>query len=207
MKYDRQKFRRAITEWQSGGLDRLRYQYDNLPSDPIFFDLGAFSGGWSKAMINRYGGTSYLFEIAPSTFTSLSKKFGCDEHYKLFNFGLSDKTYDMNVDATNFDDAFSVCDGAGEGDVLLKFEDFNGFVDKYDIDKIDVMKINIEGGEYDLLESIEDFSFIGNVQIQFHNYESISDCAERRERIRNVLSKTHKPTYDYYFVWENWEIK
>ena len=33
------------------------------------------------------------------------------------------------------------------------------------------------------------------------------DSEEKRENIRKSLSLTHKLTYDYTFVWENWELK
>jgi hypothetical protein len=33
------------------------------------------------------------------------------------------------------------------------------------------------------------------------------DCEIRRNNIREKLSETHTLTYDYTFVWENWEKK
>lgn len=45
---------------------------------------------------------------------------------------------------------------------------------------------------------------IKNLQIQFHNF--VDSAEEKREAIRKQLSLTHKLTYDYYFIWENWEL-
>jgi hypothetical protein len=68
------------------------------------------------------------------------------------------------------------------------------------------MKINIEGGEYSLLQRMIEKEITGicnNIQVQFHN--CFQNAPEMRMNIREVLNKTHFLTYDYYFVWENWE--
>ena len=70
------------------------------------------------------------------------------------------------------------------------------------------MKINIEGGEYDLLEHFLESGFIkniNNIQIQFHDF--IPNAEERMKKIQYELEKTHSLTYQYPFVWENWQRK
>ena len=69
---------------------------------------------------------------------------------------------------------------------------------------IDLLKINIEGMEYELLERIVPNN-IKNIQVQFHkigeNYE------ERYQKIREKLLQTHELTYDFPFVWQNFKLK
>ena len=75
------------------------------------------------------------------------------------------------------------------------------------IKRIDLMKVNIEGGEYDLLERLiqtDLIRIITNLQVQFH--EISSDSRARMERIQDRLRKTHSPTYQYTFIWENWVL-
>jgi hypothetical protein len=82
------------------------------------------------------------------------------------------------------------------------------FIKSEEIKNIDLIKINIEGGEYDLLDFILENNLqtqINNFQIQFH--KMFDDCEIRRNNIREKLSETHTLTYDYTFVWENWEKK
>lgn len=68
---------------------------------------------------------------------------------------------------------------------------------------IALCKINIEGMEYDLLEYMMPFiSEVKNLQVQFHLIEGYD---KRYKRISEELSKTHKLTWRYPFVWENWE--
>jgi hypothetical protein len=44
-----------------------------------------------------------------------------------------------------------------------------------------------------------------NIQVQFHDYTP--DAAERMKKIQRALKKTHRTTYSFEFVWENWELK
>ena len=69
------------------------------------------------------------------------------------------------------------------------------------------MKINIEGGEYELLEHLIEeklMADIANIQVQFHDF--IPGAQARMEAIQQELKKTHSLTYQYLFVWENWRL-
>ena len=70
------------------------------------------------------------------------------------------------------------------------------------------MKMNIEGGKYDLLEHLIVRGLIlniENIQVQFHDF--VPDAASRMGGIKMNLAKTHVLTYEYESVWENWKIK
>ena len=71
------------------------------------------------------------------------------------------------------------------------------------------MKINIEGGEYDLLEALlsgDAIKLIKNIQVQFHDF-LINDAKEKMTKLQEKLALTHDLTYQYEFVWENWKVK
>ena len=86
------------------------------------------------------------------------------------------------------------------------FVSFVKFLNENNIDNIDLIKINIEGDEFPVLKSLIDNDVIHmfkNIQVQFHQF--IPDSVNLRNWIREKLTLTHKLTYDYEFVWENWE--
>ncbi|MBK8196443.1 MAG: FkbM family methyltransferase [Lewinellaceae bacterium] len=92
---------------------------------------------------------------------------------------------------------------AGKKFLLLVSKEF---FTEHSIEFVDLMKINIEGEEYPLLETIikADLQYkIDNIQIQFHPW--INGAETKREEIRQALSASHRLTYDFPFVWENWE--
>jgi len=70
------------------------------------------------------------------------------------------------------------------------------------------MKINIEGGEYELLDHLISSGVvktIHNLQIQFHDF--IPDAFAAMNNIRDRLNLTHYPTYKFDFIWDNWKLK
>ena len=70
------------------------------------------------------------------------------------------------------------------------------------------MMMNIEGGEYDLIEHIIQQNLISNIrnlQIQFHRIDS--DSPARYKNIVEQLSLTHTQIWNYQFVWESWSLK
>ena len=90
----------------------------------------------------------------------------------------------------------------------IKIKKISDIIEEQRVNNIDLMKINIEGGEYDLLPFLINenlISKINNIQVQFHNF--IPNAVKKREEITNLLKNTHKNDWSYYFVWENWSLK
>ena len=123
----------------------------------------------------------------------------------MFEFGLSNNTRKdlLAVDG----DASSIFRNTGElKEVsLVRAADF---FEEHAIAFVHVMKINIEGGEYDLLEHLIDEKLVtslDNIQIQFHDF--IPDAESRMRGIQEQLARTHYITFRYPFVWENWTLR
>ncbi len=77
---------------------------------------------------------------------------------------------------------------------------------KYLHTEIALCKINIEGGEYELMDHILNSGLqknVQNFQIQFHRV--LEDFQQRYDRIAESLSKTHSITWGHPFLWENWQ--
>ena len=51
-------------------------------------------------------------------------------------------------------------------------ESYNNYVKRFNIDKVSILKINIEGSEYSFLDSLDetDFSKINQIVISFHDW-------------------------------------
>lgn len=74
------------------------------------------------------------------------------------------------------------------------------------LDNIDLISMNIEGGEYPLMTDILENNLTNkfkNIQIQFHEIDETSEV--KRLQIREHLKLTHRETFCFPFVWENWE--
>lgn len=191
--------------WFADNGDRtLRLDYD-LSAESIVFDLGGYEGQWASDIFSKYVCSIYLFEPYTKYVDEIKKRFSRNPKIKIFNFGLSkcDESLDLNISA----DGSSVFKGSGEKS-QIHLKDAIYFFETNGITHIDLLKINIEGGEYDFLERIiEDkiINNISNIQVQFHDFAP--NAVSRMKAIQAKLSETHYTTYSYEFVWENWTLK
>jgi len=199
--FDKKRRQEELRDWLTNDEDYRRYEY-SVSRKPIFFDLGAFKGQWSRRMVRKYGGVSHMFEIQPPLIGRLKRRFR-PPHFFVHPFGLADKNLRTEAMLSHRPDACSVF-GCGCGSRikvrLLRMADWVR-------SDIDVCKINIEGAEYDLLEHMLEEDVVGlceNIQVQYHWQYDVPDFDNRRRKIREALSQTHELTYDYYYVWENW---
>ena len=175
--------------WQSQNLEHLRYEYDLKPDD-VVIDLGAYRGEWANEIRARYG--CCVVAVEP---TDSIDGYPCEYIKKaawLFDGSL------RVGGAFYYTSAFE--------DPTHEYEcfDINSLLSRYD--EIALLKINIEGAEYDLLGHIIFHGLlprIKNLQVQFHLVED-DDSGSRYESIAESLSDSHSLTWRYPFVWENW---
>jgi FkbM family methyltransferase len=199
-------FTKEVRRWYlDGGDRRLRFNYELMP-DSIVFDLGGFEGDFASDLYSKMPCRIYSFEPIKSYAADIVNRFRLNPDISVFNYGLScsDQTVDISIDGPG-SSVHRTSFGTTEQIVL---RDITKVMLELNVDKIDLLKINIEGGEYDVLPKIIDANLlprIANLQIQFHEIDS--DSLAKKDRIRKMLELTHDCVYCYEFVWEDWRIK
>ena len=194
--------------WERDGGDfELRFNY-NLDENSIVFDLGGFKGNFSSDLYARMPCKIYIFEPIKKYHLIIKNRFKLNNMIKIFPYGLSDKT------ESNFIEIKGECSSTFinkyenyENKTIekIKLFDIDEFIEEKNINKIDLMKINIEGGEYNVIQRLIEKNKVQNIkylQIQFHILDKKSKI--KRDYIRKLLQKTHNCEYCYEFVWENW---
>jgi hypothetical protein len=81
-------------------------------------------------------------------------------------------------------------------------------IEELGIKNIDLLKINIEGGEYSLLKRLIDSGKImrcDTILVQYHEW--IPRARRMRRKINANLAITHEVEWSYDFVWEKWKRK
>ena len=187
------------------GDKTLRLNYD-LSESSIVFDLGGYKGNFAQDIYNRYLCEIFIFEPVKSFYKIIDKKFKDIPKVTAYPYGLANEDKELSISDSN--DASSVFIDS-EGSEKIELKSILNFIKNNNITYVDLIKINIEGGEYEVLESLLKSGIISifkNLQIQFHDF-IIDNANERMENIQTQLAKTHKTTYQYKFVWENWVIK
>jgi FkbM family methyltransferase len=194
----------SLDRWFKDNGDKThRINYD-LNENSIVFDIGGYEGGWSSDILEKYNCIIYIFEPIKEYYDIIVERFYGNNKVRVFNFGLSNKDEEVYISNNTASSSIHIEGNHKEKIILLNI---NNFIENESLNSVDLVKINIEGSEYDLLDEVikmdNQIKFI-NIQIQFHK-NIVPDWNNRRNRIREELKKTHKLTYDYSFVWENWE--
>jgi hypothetical protein len=176
--------------WQAQNLEHLRYEYDLKPDD-VVIDIGAYRGEWANEIRARYGCCVIAVEPTDSIDgweCETIKKAAWIEDGKLPVGGAFYYTSHYE-DSTHEVECF----------------DINTLLDRFD--EIALVKINIEGAEYVLLDHIITHGYhkrIKNLQVQFHQL-SPDPYAAWYSGIVGRLQLTHALTFRYSFCWENWQ--
>jgi FkbM family methyltransferase len=198
-------FHKEVNRWFLDEGDKThRLNYD-LDEQSLVIDLGGFEGQWTSDIYSKYRCSILVFEPYLPFAQKIENRFKKNSDIKIFKFGLGPRTETVGFLVS--DNSSSICkEGSKNATVALVSAIY--FINNNNIVSVDLMKINIEGAEYELLESIIDngkVAIFKNIQVQFHD---ISDNAlERMRSIQKKLSLTHELTYQYEFVWENWRLK
>lgn len=201
----REPFRDTEARWfKDRGDETLRVDYP-LSRTSIVLDLGGYHGNWSAEIASRYDPYIFIFEPLPNFFAQLVKRFQFNPKVKTYNCGISD--HDGIAEIAELDDSSSIYKSVGSR-VQIRLRDVSRVISENSIQNIDLIKINIEGGEYPVLLRMLECHIVPlctDIQIQFHAFYPGAELL--RNKIRTQLSKTHFLTYDYPFVWENWRKK
>ena len=201
----RKQQRRIVKQWRRDkGDEILRLDYD-LNEKSIVLDVGGYEGQWASDLYSKYNSNIYIFEPVSAFYKNINQRFKKNININVYDFGLAGKTREELISLTG--DASSIFQKSANSEGV-KLISISEWIKNEKIDRIDLIKLNIEGGEYELLEHIISTGLIDKIdeiQVQFHPIEDKSE--DRMLDIQNSLSATHKPTYQYKFIWENWKIK
>lgn len=192
--------------WLAAEGDRkLRLDYD-LGPESVVFDVGGYKGDFAAEIRARFGSRVWLFEPVSRLHRQCAARFADDPSVVSLPFGLGDQEQELEMhDDADASGAFNPA-SAGRPVEKVRLRAFSDFLAETGLPKVDLLKINIEGGEFPLLEHLIASGLINKVihlQIQFHDF--FPDATARRERIRLLLTRTHVEQWNFPFIWESWK--
>ena len=122
----------------------------------------------------------YIFEPVNQYYLTIKERFKLNDKIKVFPFGLSNKTELKLIevrDAGSSTFINNINNTAINQTEKVKLVDIVEFINEQNISEIDLMKINIEGGEYNVMQRLLDENKVRNIrclQIQFHDLDKNS---------------------------------
>lgn len=190
--------------FRADGNQTLRLNYP-LTSDSVVFDLGGYKGEWARDIFCKHGCDLYVFEPVPAFYNAIVSYFSPNPKIKAYDFGLAARDENVSISVDEFSSSIVK---TGNEQISIRLKSVMDFISENNIKHVDLIKINIEGAEYELLEALIEHNAIPmftDIQVQFHDF--IPDAKNRMDKIKTKLAETHYPTYQYEFVWENWRKK
>ena len=195
--------KKTLRRWRKdGGDEKLRYDYPLNP-ESIVLDVGGFEGEWAEKIFNTYQSNIHIFEPVTSFYNSVEALFKTNTKVDVHHYGLGGKDRSEKISLEDNASSIYKSDGFLEE---IEIVDIVRWLTESEITDIDLIKINIEGGEFELLEKLiekDTLKNFRNIQVQFHDFAPNADC--RMRGIQDELIKTHRTTYSYRYIWENWE--
>lgn len=202
----RDSFSWNIKRWFAvRGDDTLRLGYA-LDKSSVVFDVGGYLGDFAENINRKFNCQVHVFEPVSSFYRHCVERFLANPSIQLHNYGLSCASGCFEIVLNSNESSFHRVDQPGTRE-WAELRSIGEVVAELGVDRIDLLKVNIEGGEFQLLPEIIRSGLIRKIrylQIQFHNFDL--DAPAARSRIRHDLSATHRQMWNYDFVWESWEL-
>jgi len=172
----------GITNYQNSIISGEDYTLTEIrkilrnEKEPLIFDVGANIGKYSYLLRKILGGKAriYSFEPVKKTFEELKRKSKEIKNIS-YNFGFSDKKKEVQIyyskkeskspHASIYEDVINkihIKESVGE---KIKLERLDDFCKKNSIDKIDFLKIDVEGHEFAVLNGSQKMIKDGKIKI------------------------------------------
>jgi len=195
-----------IGRFERDGWDEILFRNLNLNSDSQILILGGYKGESISEYRRRFNSHVIALEPVQEYYKILNDRFENDRKVKIHNLALAANSgriqISINSDSTGFFEKTE--------DAVLETINCVGVQEFFTptIGSLDLVEINIEGAEYEVLESIIQFDLqfkITSLLIQFHR--NAPDFELKRRKIREILKNSHYEVFCYDFVWERWDLK
>lgn len=190
-------------EFHRDGGSELLYDMP-VSTGSLVIDAGGYEGEWTAQMITRYGCRSEIFEPVPFYAARCRKMFSKNTMVRIRDAALGGSSR-----VTKFSFAANGSSEFGAHDASRSIEapvvDVSMLFDQLADHSVACLKLNIEGGEYEVLERLLKTKQIvrcRSLLIQFHHQPA--GWEQRRKQIELGLQETHTREWCYPMVWEKW---
>ena len=152
----------------------------------------------------------HIFEALPGYIEHIQEKFATNRKVKVHPYGLFER--DTSETLTVVGPGSSLYNSRSNGDqkpnsVNVQLRDIKGVMDEIGAERIDLLKINIEGAEFPLLKRLIDAGYLhrfDHIMVQYHEFAPYANW--QRFVINKRLAESHHRVWNYPFVWEKWSI-
>ncbi|EKX34717.1 hypothetical protein GUITHDRAFT_119151 [Guillardia theta CCMP2712] len=205
----------TLDDWHKQRGDetfRILSYRDQLDEHSIVVDVGAHAGDWSSSIFTRFRCQVHAFEPLPRHAAMFEERTQhvrprVQLHRKAISTkGGRMKMLDKGVGSHLLSEGSQV-EEEEEEEEEMRVLSVDSLFDELDVRRVDLLKFNVEGEEFDLLARLLDLNMmdrIRNLQVQFHH--GLTRADELRQ-LRARLNETHCLTFWFSSAWENWRSR
>jgi len=173
----------------------------HLRPDPVVIDIGGFIGDFALYAVKRLGARKVVVcEPSPRNWALLLKNIannGYEDRIEPENKAVTEDGANvmMNIDAPDEDQCMVSAYGPGEQPLsAVAGISLRQLLQDHAVGNVDLMKIDVEGGEYAILESAptDVLSRIQNIVFEYHDIEG------GWAKLASVKQRLHREGYSLY---------
>lgn len=170
--------------------ENVYYKYYEPNNEDVVVDIGAGYGEEAVYLHSRAPNIKfYGIEIQPVIYECLSNTLNSlNENFTCTSSAISNSDAEIYLKSQlNYSE---VCKKPTKGYVHVPCLSWNDYLKKQNINKIDLLKMNIEGAEKDLLSSIDSFDNIRRLIISCHDFRANNGEGEffrTKEAVMKIL--------------------
>ena len=190
----------------------------------IFFDVGAHMGLYTDLVNKIYPNCkSFLFEPQSTIFNKVKEKYSSNNNVQVFNKAISDtekkqnlylNMHDLTSTLSTFDEQSSYLNFKAKlygtdiknmsyGTELVQTITLDKFMSEHNVDKIDLIKIDTEGHEFNVLKGLKNqIENVENILIEFHHRDLFLDYDPNKIH-QHLIDNGFKleKTFKFPFCW------
>ena len=177
----------------------------DLDERSTVLDIGAYVGDWSEQIANRYGSTIFRVRTEPARVPTPGGAFCRPPGSRVLR--VRPRRVRDSEPSLALDGPGSAVDNrpGSFGSIEVQLRDVAAVIEELGLSQVDLCKMNIEGGEYDVFDRLIGSGLIERLRIisvQFHEWHP--EAYRRRRAIRRHLGRTHEEVWNHPFIWELW---
>jgi FkbM family methyltransferase len=185
--------------WKRGGNSQI-YPDGTLVAHRVI-DFGGYMGEYAEEVLKTGNPQVFIFEPVKDFYDIIKNKFSGQTHVEVVNYAIGTSSRKEKIGLSGAASGINI---VAEKMVEIEFKTPDCYPHVFG-NETDICKINIEGGEYELIRAMHASSVIQNINtlfIQFHEHPT-----ESMLETRKILEETHERIWSYDFVWERWNRK
>ena len=166
--------------------------------NPVIVDLGAGYGTFIEQLLGNIPiAECILIEADPFSIQKLSIKLGGRKNVKIVHAAIGPRSSDKvwfylakNHEFNSLYNSYSKLGGVrdGKGEVALRMITLRDVFQLFGLKEICLLKMDIEGAEWDILENLtqQDYQRIHQISVEFHDFLDLSQRAKTERCIRRL---------------------